>query len=82
MIFYIYVFAGIIAVIYGIFKFLEMRFIEKEARSLTLFVRDTLFVYVSVIVSNFAFEQLNGGSALQGGGSSADTNVFTNSPSF
>jgi hypothetical protein len=76
----IYFFAGIIALIYGIFKFIEMRFVDKDARPLKLFVRDTLFVYISVIAANFAFDQLGDSTTLITGG--GDTVVFTNNPAF
>lgn len=75
----VYVFAGVIAVIYGIFKFIEMRFIEKEARSIKLFVRDTLFVYISVIAANFAFDQIQ---TEPGANGNIITNAFTGPPAF
>jgi hypothetical protein len=54
----IFVVAGIIAVIFFIAKFLEMRFIEKESKPLKFLIRDTLVVYVSVVAGNFVYEQV------------------------
>jgi hypothetical protein len=55
----IFLVAGIIAVIFFISKFLEMRFVEKEPKPLKLLIRDALLVYVSVVIGNFILEQLN-----------------------
>ena len=54
----IFVIAGIIAVIFFIVKFLEMRFVDKESKPLKFLVRDTLVVYVSVVAGNFIYEQV------------------------
>jgi len=54
----IFLAAGIVAVIFFIAKFLEMRYIDNEPKPLKLLVRDTLLVYVSVIVGHFILSQL------------------------
>ena len=54
----IFLFATIISVIFFIAKFLEMRFIEKESKPLKLLIRDTLVVYISVMVGYFIIDQL------------------------
>jgi hypothetical protein len=54
----IFVVAGIIAVIFFIVKFLEMRFVDKESKPLKFLIRDTLVVYVSVVAGNFVYEQV------------------------
>lgn len=54
----IFLVAGIISVIYFIGKFLEMRYVEEEAKPLKLLIRDSLLVYVCVIIGNFIVEQL------------------------
>jgi hypothetical protein len=51
--------AGIISVIFFIAKFLEMRYIDEEPKPLKILVRDTLLVYVSVIIGSFIVDQLN-----------------------
>jgi hypothetical protein len=55
----IFLVAGIIAVIFFIAKFLEMRYIDEEPKPLKLLIRDSLLVYVSVVTGNFIVEQLN-----------------------
>ena len=55
----IFLVAGIISVIFFIVKFLEMRYIEKEAKPLKILIRDALVVYISVVSGNFILEQLN-----------------------
>ncbi len=55
----IFFIAGIISVIFFIAKFLEMRYIDEEPKPLKILVRDTLLVYVSVIIGSFIVDQLN-----------------------
>jgi hypothetical protein len=77
----IFIIAAIISVIFIIAKFIEMRFIEKEAKPLKLLIRDALVVYFSVISGYFILEQLK--PMLQDGGSSSVvTTVFTDNPEF
>ena len=66
-----------IASVYVVFRFIEMRFILKENKPLKLLARDTLLVYLSVLLGNFVMEQL-------GGMKLADKvpQVFTNEPNF
>jgi hypothetical protein len=73
--------AGVIAVIYLIAKFIEMRFVEKENKPLKLLIRDTLLVYFSVIVGHFILEQLKP-VIQQGGEATTSTPVFTDNPGF
>ena len=62
----IFLVAGIISVIFLIFKFLEMRYIninidndiDNEPKPLKLLIRDSLLVYVSVVIGSFILEQL------------------------
>ena len=67
-----------ISSIYLIGKFIEMRFILKENKPLKVLFRDTLLVYVSVIIGSFVLDQISSGT-LTGGG---PPQVFTNDPSF
>ena len=55
----IFLVAGIIAVVFLIVKFIEMRFIEKENKPLKLLVRDTILVYICSIMGLFIIDQLN-----------------------
>ena len=50
--------AGIVAGIYFIIKFIEMRVVDKESKPLKLLIRDSLVVYISVVVGDFVVDQL------------------------
>jgi hypothetical protein len=79
----IFIIAPVVAFIFLIVKFIEMRFVERETKPLKVFARETLFVYFSVIIGNFILEQLK--PIIQEGGlavSSSPTAVFTDNPSF
>ena len=54
----IFLVAGIISVIFFIAKFLEMRYINNEPKPLKLLIRDSLLVYISVIIGSFILDQL------------------------
>lgn len=60
-----------------IFKFVEMKFIVKENIPLKILARDTLLVYLSVLLGNFVYSQV-GAENLIG----KVPEVFTNSPEF
>jgi hypothetical protein len=55
----IFVFAGFIAAVFFIAKFIEMRYIEQESKPLKVLVRDTILVYISAIVGSFVVEQIS-----------------------
>jgi hypothetical protein len=74
----IFLIAGIIAFIFLVAKFIEMRFIEKENKPLKLLVRDTILVYICVLMGLFTYEQLN--PIIEGPVSSPA--VFTDNPVF
>jgi hypothetical protein len=74
----IFLIAGIIAFIFLIAKFIEMRFIEKENKPLKLLIRDTIVVYLCVLMGIFTYEQLN--PIIEGNISSPA--VFTDNPGF
>ena len=77
----IFLVAGIISVIFFIAKFLEMRYVEKEPKPLKLLIRDTLLVYVSVVLGYFIVEQLK--PVIQEGiAPSSVPIVFTDNPPF
>ena len=60
-----------------VFKFVEMKFIVKENVPVKLLARDTLLVYLSVLLGNFVYSQI-GSENLIG----KVPEVFTNSPEF
>ena len=61
-----------------VFKFIEMKFIVKENVPVKLLARDTLLVYLSVLLGNFVYSQIGGMDNLVG----KVPEVFTNSPEF
>ena len=66
-----------ISVCYLLFKFIEMRFVLKENKPLKLLVRDTVLVYLSVILGNFVISQVGESNI-----TSKLPEVFTNDPGF
>ena len=78
----IFIFAGIISIVFLILKFIEMRFIEKENKPLKVLIKETILVYFSVISGYFILEQLK--PVMQNGGSltSNTTPIFVDNPEF
>ena len=54
----IFVLATIISVTYLLLRFIEMRFVAKEAVPLKLLIKDALFVYFSILLGYFVVEQV------------------------
>ena len=54
----IFLTAVAVAGVYLVFRFIEMRFILKENKPLKELARDTLIVYLSVLLGNFVMLQL------------------------
>lgn len=83
----IFIVAAVIAFIFLLAKFLEMRFVDKENKPVKLLFRDALLVYFSVICGYFLLEQFKtsvqggGGLGAAGAGPSV-TPVFTDNPGF
>ena len=75
----IFVVAAIISVMYFIFKFIVMRFVEKESKPLKVLVSDSLLVYFSVILGYFIIEQVN---PVIENVSDKNIHVFTDNPGF
>ena len=46
----IFITGGVISFVYLVFKFLEMRFVLKEKKPMKVLFRDTLIVYISVVL--------------------------------
>ena len=77
----IFALGAIISIIYFLCKFIEMRFILKEVKPLKVLIRETLHVYVSVIIGLFIANQFNimkGAVNTMTGG----VNVFVDNPGF
>jgi len=77
----IFIIASIIAFFYLIIKFIEMRFIEKDNKPIKVLIKDTLVVYLCVILGNFIVEQINP-SLLGEETINTVTQVFTDTPGF
>jgi hypothetical protein len=76
----IFLYAGIIASIYFVIKFIEMKYVDQESKPLKTLVRDTILVYASVILGDFVMEQVNTG--LQSTTIISTPEVFNDTPDF
>jgi hypothetical protein len=77
----VFVISGIISFIFFIIKFIEMRFINKENKGMKNILRDTILVFVSVIMGGFLNNQIGAaGKAINGQGDV--TVAFTDKPDF
>lgn len=76
----IFLFAGIISIIFFIIKFVEMRFIEKESKPLKYMIRDSLLTYFSVVIGYFIIEQIK--PLTEEIINNRQTVVFTDNPNF
>jgi hypothetical protein len=90
----LFVIGAIIATVYFLLKFLEMRFVDQDNKKpIKVLIRDTLIVCVSSAVGVFLVDQFKmfdigigvggrgGGSGGSGGGSSSPA-VFVDTPGF
>jgi hypothetical protein len=77
----IFVLGALMSIIYFLCKFIEMRFILKEVKPLKFLIRETLHVYISVIIGLFVANQFNlmknAVNTMKGG-----VNVFVDNPEF
>ena len=66
----------VVSIMYIIFRFIEMRFILKENKSLKVLFRDTIIVYLSTVSGLFVLDQFanNVGKSIP--------KVFTDMPNF
>lgn len=78
----VFITAAVISITFFIAKFIEMRFIEKEAKPLKYLIRDSLIVYFSVLIASFILDQTK--SLIQSGGAELPSApvAFTGEPSF
>lgn len=77
----IFIIASLISFFYLIVKFIEMRFIEKNNKPLKVLIKDTLVVYLCVLLGNFIIDQINP-SLLGSETTNTVTQVFTDNPGF
>mgnify|MGYP001142192824 CR=1 FL=1 len=78
----IFIIASLIAFMYIIIKFIEMRFIEKSNKPLKVLIKDTLVVYLCVVLGNFIIDQINPSLLGEDGTKKVVTQVFTDTPGF
>lgn len=84
-----FAFSLIVSLFYGIFKFIEMKYIEREWKSIKLLVRDIVMVMISAFISAFIFVRYhqsfsNFFSVLTDNVmlDTTNTSVYTDTPSF
>jgi len=70
--------AGIIAILYLIVKFGEMRLVLKENKPVKLLLRETIIVYISAFLGLYIIEQF----MLQGAVGKVAPKAFTDNPTF
>ena len=70
--------AGIIAFLYLLIKFGEMRFVLKENKPVKHLLRDAIIVYISAFLGLYVIDQF----LLQGEVGKAAPKAFTDNPSF
>jgi hypothetical protein len=54
----IFIIAAVVSFTFLIFKFVEMRFVDKDSKPLKFLIKDSLFVYFSVLLGSFILEQI------------------------
>ena len=71
--------SGIVAFIYLLMKFVEMRITKKETKSMKELIRDTIIVYLSAMVGLYIINEfIPSRESLK----KTVTNVFTDAPGF
>lgn len=71
--------SGIIAFIYLLMKFVEMRVVIKETKPIKELIRDTVIVYLSSMVGLYIIDEfMPSGESIK----KTVTNVFTDMPGF
>jgi hypothetical protein len=75
-----YIISGVISVIFLLFKFIEMRFLDKENKPLKELVRDAILVFFSAICAFFVLDQL--GPVATGEAKVAPPPIFVGGPEF
>lgn len=69
--------ASVIAVVFAISKFVEVRFVQKEDVALKNIIRDTVMVFMSCVIGLFILEQVSETVGMKSG-----TSVFVGNPDF
>ena len=66
---------GLIALIYAVIKFIELKWIKKEKAAPAVLIRETLIVYISAIIGLFGVDKIQ----IAG---NTPTGAFTSKPDF
>ncbi len=78
----LFVVGAVVAVVYFILKFLEMRFVETDAQKpMKVLIRDTLAVCISAVAGIYLLEQFNVLGKIETQTTSAPA-VFVDTPGF
>ena len=77
----------VVAVVYFLLKFIEMRFVEPDnQKPVKVLVRDSIVVCISAVLAVFILNQFEnisgGGSGSSSGGGSSTPAVFVDTPGF
>ena len=88
----IFVIGVVVAIVYFLLKFMEMRFVETDnQKPVRVLIRDSLVVCISSVLAVFILNQFDdmgggsggsGGSGGGGGGNSSTPAVFVDTPGF
>jgi len=73
----VFIIGVVIAVIFLILKFIEMKYILKEKKPLKTLFRDTVVVYISVVVGYYTLKQISSDIV-----DNSSPEVFTGNPGF
>jgi hypothetical protein len=74
----VFVQAGIIAILYLLVKFGEMRLVLKENKPIKSLMQDTIVVYISTIIGMYIIDQF----LLKGENGKSAPSAFIDSPTF
>jgi RsiW-degrading membrane proteinase PrsW (M82 family) len=85
----IFVIGVVVAIVYFLLKFMEMRFVETDnQKPVRVLIRDSLVVCISSVLAVFILNQFDdvsggvGGVGGGGGGNSSTPAVFVDTPGF
>ena len=68
---------GLVALVYAVLKFIEMRFINKETKPIQEIIKDTIVVYLSTVLGLTLFQHVNKADV-----TSENTGSFIGKPDF
>ena len=76
----IFIIACAISICFCIFKFIEMRFIEKETIPIKLLLKDSIIVYTCSLIGYYLLDQLH--PVIKNISEKTNVDVFTGDPNF